>query len=144
MNKQLDEVYLQLIEELKSGSVEVSPMLTVETDKLAKHLLNDNVLSCLSDNDEGKLLLNVLTMRGDQDPCWWRTPLGKYVAACVPSSDDKLISQKDAAQILAVTPGTVAQLVKRGRLESLDGKPRQYAVLQRMLFKPSDGCPKKK
>ena len=136
MEKQLDEVYLQLIEELKSGSVEVAPMLTVETDKLAKHLLDDNVLNCLSDNDEGRLLLNVLTTKGDQDPCWWRTPLGKYIATCVPSSDDKLISQKDAAQILAVAPGTVAQLVKRGRLESLDGKPYRHAVLRRMLSKP--------
>lgn len=143
MEKQFDEVYLQLIEELKSGSVEVAPMLTVETDKLAKHLLDDNVLNCLSDNDEGKLLLNVLTMRGDQDPCWWRTPLGKYTAACVSSSDDKLLSQKDAARILAVTPGTVAQLVKRGRLESLDGKPYRHAVLHRMLSKPGAGRPKK-
>lgn len=54
----------------------------------------------------------------DPPATWWTTPLGR---ACAVSLDPGMrITQHEAAEILGVTRGTIAQLVARG---TIDGGP---------------------
>lgn len=48
-------------------------------------------------------------------PLWWSSPLGR---ACLESLDPGMrITQQEAAELLGVTRGTIAQLVARGTID---------------------------
>lgn len=70
----------------------------------------------------------------DPEPEWWRTPLGRLVARSV-GRDDAAVTQSEAAAMLGVTRGTIAQLVSRGTLARHPaGGVDRAAVLARMAM----------
>lgn len=66
---------------------------------------------------------------------WWRSPLGLLCAPTAARDGDAPgWSRSEAAAVLGVTPGTVAQLVARGTLEpATDGGISRRSVLTRMV-----------
>ncbi|MCB1290778.1 MAG: hypothetical protein KDB45_04510 [Mycobacterium sp.] len=73
----------------------------------------------------------------DPEPEWWRTPLGRLVALSV-GREDAAVTQAEAAAMLGVTRGTIAQLVSRGTLaRHRDGGVDRAAVFARMLTRPA-------
>lgn len=52
---------------------------------------------------------------------WWRTPLGLLLAPTAAREDAPGWSRAEAATVLGVTPGTVAQLSARGTLDPAPG-----------------------
>lgn len=71
----------------------------------------------------------------EADPDWWRLPLGRLCAAALEGqATDESVTQKQAAAMLGVTRGTVAQLVARGTLaRHADGGVSKAAVFARIL-----------
>jgi len=75
-------------------------------------------------------LLDLLGHPGDADPGWWATVLGQTVAHAL---DDPGVSRAQAAQILGVSPGTVAQLTHRRALARVaGGRVSLISVLDRL------------
>ena len=92
----------------------------------------------LSSDDEHLAAQTVIDCAGhlwpaDPEPEWWRTPLGRLVARSV-GGEDASVTQAEAAAMLGVTRGTIAQLVSRGTLaRHPDGGVDRAAVIARML-----------
>jgi len=81
-------------------------------------------------------ILTVLWPHCDPDLDWWRTPLGLAVAPLLAATvdADEGWSHADAATVLGVTRGTVAQLVHRGQLDRTpDGSLSRPSVLTRLV-----------
>jgi excisionase family DNA binding protein len=79
-------------------------------------------------------LLAVLWPHGDPDLSWWRTPLGRAVAPHWAAHQDRSWTHAEAAEVLGVTRGTVAQLVARGDLaRHADGGVQVTAVVARLI-----------
>ena len=60
-------------------------------------------------------LMAALWPHSDPTPEWWATPLGEAIAAT--AEGERTVSRSEAASILEVTTGTVAQLRSRGVLD---------------------------
>jgi hypothetical protein len=90
-----------------------------EDDRLAAQTVIDLMTVCYADRDP--------------DSDWWRTPLGRLVARSIGADDAEAVSRSVAAAMLGVHPGTVAQLVHRGRLDRHpDGGITRASVLMRL------------
>jgi len=78
-------------------------------------------------------VMAALFPRGEPDPAWWSTPLGRMVARSVGHDDSEAVTQSVAAAMLGVTRGTVAQLVHRGTLDRHpDGGVLRSSVMRRL------------
>lgn len=91
----------------------------------------------LSSDDEHLAAQTVIDCAGhlwplNPEPEWWRTPLGRLVARSV-GGESVPVTQAEAAAMLGVTRGTIAQLVSRGSLaRHPDGGVDRAAVFARM------------
>ncbi len=75
-------------------------------------------------------LLDLIGHPGDDDLTWWTTELGQAIAHAL---DDQGVTHAEAAQLLGVTRGTIAQLVTRGTLARVaGGRVSLTSVLDRL------------
>lgn len=91
----------------------------------------------IADGDEADATAaDLLALLWPDDPplSWWRTPLGLLCAPTAAQEPDAPgWSRAEAAQVLGVSPGTVAQLTARGTLDRTpDGQISRRAVLTRL------------
>lgn len=78
-------------------------------------------------------VLGCLWPHGVTDLQWWRTPVGRLCARSLAGEDVDTITQQEAAWMLGVTRGTVAQMVHRGTLaRHPGGGVLRAAVLARL------------
>jgi hypothetical protein len=90
---------------------------------------NADAILANADAATASALLTVLWGSGEVPASWWGTPLGRAVRAQSPRG----VTQAQAADILGVTRGTIAQLVSRGTLErTCDGHVSLASVLDRL------------
>lgn len=78
---------------------------------------------------------DLLALLYPDDPplAWWRTPLGLLYAPTAALEDAPGWSRAEAAEVLGVSPGTVAQLGARGTLEpAAAGGLSRRSVLARL------------
>lgn len=82
--------------------------------------------------DDSAAAADLLTLLGDRPREWWSTPLGLVIAGGM-VEDETPVTHAEAAGILGVSRGTVAQLASRGTLPRCPGGgvPRG-AVLARL------------
>lgn len=144
MDSQLEEASMQFLDEVK-GLFTMMPLFGVEAKDI---LLQPNTPNAVPDRQNNsharRRACALLVAKGEDDPTWWRTPLGNYVAQNL-LYDDHPISKTAAAKILDVSNGTVATLVRRGTLRSNDtGMPFLSDTLERMLNPQKAGRPRKK
>jgi hypothetical protein len=79
-------------------------------------------------------LMALLWPDGDPDPSWWRTPLGLLIAPAAGMLPEDGWSRAEAAAVLGVSVGTVAQLVARRSIEqTTDGSCSRRSVLARLV-----------
>lgn len=70
----------------------------------------------------------------DPPPEWWRTPLGRRVAASIGTSDAEVVTGSVAAAILGLSRQRVHQLLEAGKLDRHpDGGVVRTSVLQRLV-----------
>lgn len=93
--------------------------------------LDDRAAMLASDAHDPGTAADLLILLGDRDATWWGTPLGREVAA---GAGDTMgvLTQQQAADVLGVSRGTVAQLVSRG---TLDRHPDGGVVLGSVLMR---------
>lgn len=78
-------------------------------------------------------LMSALWGRGDPPDSWWTTPLGRACAAALASQVDASVTHQQAADMLGITRGSIAQMVARGTLlRHQDGGVDKAAVLRRL------------
>ncbi|WP_454859646.1 hypothetical protein [Promicromonospora soli] len=86
-------------------------------------------------------LMNSLWGQGDPPAHWWNTPLGRTCAGALASQVDVAITHQEAADMLGITRGSIAQMVARGTLlRHQDGGVEKAAVLRR-LARPTGPAP---
>ena len=79
-------------------------------------------------------IMAALWPRGALPPSgWWRTPLGMACAASGAGMTDGRISQREAAEWLGVTIGTIGTLVHRGSLDGDRSGVSITSVLERLV-----------
>ena len=118
----------RLWERLRERSPMLAAQLGGDDDDIAAELVVD--------------VLNLLWPGGDPDPEWWRTPVGRLCARSLGTDDADAVTRSVAAAMLGVHPGTIAQLVARGRLERHpDGGITRASVLMRLLDPRPPGRP---
>ncbi|MFD2024018.1 MULTISPECIES: hypothetical protein [Promicromonospora] len=83
-------------------------------------------------------LMNALWGRGDPPDPWWTTSLGRACAAALAPQVDGAVTHQQAADMLGITRGSIAQMVARGTLlRHQDGGVDKAAVLRR-LARPTE------
>lgn len=96
----------------------------------------DGLVAEIVDGDQADATASdVLALLWPDDPplSWWRTPLGLLCAPTAAQEPDAGWSRAQAAQVLGVSPGTVAQLTARGTLDHTpDGRISRRSVLARL------------
>lgn len=143
MDSLLEEASVQFFNETK-GLFDMLPMFGVDANDLLLRLgAPETALSKAHNTPEWAQVCSLLIRKGEEEPSWWRTPLGNYAAQNLPI-EDRTISKAEAAKILGVKSGTVATLVSRGTLRSEGGNPFLSDVLERMLKPKKAGRPRKK
>ncbi len=96
-------------------------VLTDRADQAATRLVAELADGPLGDEPAADILA-LLWPHSDPDLSWWRTPLGLLIAPhWAAHRDDTGWTQAEAAEVLGVTRGTVAQLLARGALARAEG-----------------------
>lgn len=128
-----DALAAELVDALSAvGWTDLADLARARIWATAKRLATQ--LSC---EDERLAAQTVIDCAGhlwplDPEPEWWRTPVGRLVARSV-GPEDAAVTQAEAAAMLGVTRGTIAQLVSRGTLaRHRDGGVDRAAVFARM------------
>lgn len=62
-------------------------------------------------------VIDLMCVLPDPEPRWWLTPLGEVVARSV-TGGEWTVSQSEAANLLGVTRGTIAQMAARGTIDA--------------------------
>lgn len=140
-----DDVAAQLSRELGSaawdlGSV-IRPSEAIEWQRQAEQSARGLAMQiCSSDDDEAAdavaNVLAVLWSRSDpedQDPDWWRSPLGRACARSLGREDAGSVSHSVAAAMLGTSRGSVSGMVSYGTLDRHpDGGVLRSSVLHRI------------
>lgn len=93
----------QLDERTRSRAPMLAAQLTGDDDRLAAETCVD--------------LMACLWPHSDPPPDWWRTPLGRALAASAGMDGSASVSMSVAAAMIGVTPGRVTQLADAGKLD---------------------------
>lgn len=122
-----DQAGAQLADELGGLAARIGAVLgtdlqlaATERAQARAHLL----VAELADGDHPDATSDdLLALLWPDDPPldWWRTPLGLLCAPTAAREDAPGWSRSEAAEVLGVSPGTVAQLVARGTLDPATG-----------------------
>lgn len=108
-------------------------LLSDRASQAAPHLVADLIDGPHGDEVAADLLA-FLWPHGDPDLSWWRTPLGMAVAPHWAAHQDRGWTHAQAAEVLGVIRGTVAQLVARGDLaRHPDGGVQVAGVIARLI-----------
>jgi DNA adenine methylase len=143
MSSLIEEASLQFMNE-NQDLFGMMPLFGIDSEDLILRLgTPSTALARLHDTPEWGQVRTLLIRKGENEPTWWRTPLGNYTAQNVPIKN-KTISKAEAAKILGVSSGTVSTLVHRGTLRSSDGNPFLSDTLERMMKPKKVGRPRKK
>lgn len=116
--------------------LDVQVMLSQRVDAVAERLVA--ALRTPGERDSTAAdLLRLLNEPGEHDPSWWTTPLGGVVAVAL--DEPPGLTHDQAAAMLGVTRGTIAQWVARGTLTRLPGGGGVgiHSVLDRLGTRPS-------
>lgn len=134
-----DDIHARIIAALTSlGWSDLAELARTRVDQAAERL----AWQLTQDADDHLAAQTVIDLTGvlwdlDPDPDWWRTPVGRLVARSIGRDDTEAVTQHQAAAMLGVTRGTIAQLVARGTLDRHpDGGVLRASVLQRLLSRP--------
>lgn len=109
-------------------------LLTDRADQAASRLTAELTNGGLCDETAADILA-LIWPHSDPDPSWWRTPLGLVIASHWAARQEGAgWTRVEAAEVLGVAPGTIAQLAARGTLERADGGRVSVAsVVARLL-----------
>lgn len=127
MTVPFDEAGAQLPDELGALAARIGAVLGTDLQLALTQRAQDRaglLVAELTDGDHPDATADdLLALLWPDDPPldWWRTPLGLLCAPTAVREDAPGWSRSEAAEVLGVSPGTVAQLVARGTLEPADG-----------------------
>lgn len=114
----------------------LAPLTGLDPDEIADRITARCaavIVDLLADDPRlaAEACISVMPVAPDDDPAWWRGALGRLVARSL--DGDVGLSRSEAAAMLGVTPGTVAQLTARGALErDAEGHVLRSSVLRRI------------
>lgn len=73
-------------------------------------------------------------MLPDPEPQWWRSPLGRAVAASIGTDDAQAVGASVAAAMLGISPSRVHALAEGGKLDRHpDGGIVRASVMRRLV-----------
>lgn len=134
------EATAQLADELDSLAARVGALLGTDIQLGIAARAAERAAQIVAELDTGEhpdaAADDLLALLWPDDPPleWWRTPLGLLVAPSAAREDAPGWSRSEAAAVLGVTPGTVAQLVARGTLDPAPGRGiSRLSVLTRVV-----------
>ena len=91
----------------------------------------------LTDDDDrlaAQTVIDLMAVLPDPEPQWWRTPLGRVVAASVGTEDAEAVRASVAAAMLGISPSRVHDLAGRGKLDRHpDGGIVRASVMRRLV-----------
>lgn len=111
------DVVVELDRRIRAGAPTWAAQLTRDDDRLA-----------------AQTVVDLMAVLGDPEPSWWRTPLGRAVAASVGTEDAEAVRASAAAAMLGISPGRVHQLADAGKLDRHpDGGIVRASVMRRLV-----------
>lgn len=136
-----DQAVAQLRDELDGLAARVGAVLGTDMLHMLTQRSHERAEWLAAELDSGEhpdeVALDLLALLWPDDPPldWWRTPLGLLVAATAAQETDASgWKRTEAAAVLGVTDGTVAQLGHRGDVErAADGRFSRASVLTRLI-----------
>lgn len=123
-----DAASVQLADELGALAARLGAVLGTDIQLAITGRAADRSAAIVGEITEGdhpdETVADLLALLWPDDPPlhWWRTPLGLLCApTAAREADAPGWSRAEAAEVLGVSTGTVAQLARRGTLEQVGG-----------------------
>lgn len=132
----------QIVEELAQVGWRLGPLLGLDIVDLLEQRTQERaamLAATLTGDDDHQAaevcvdLIACLFPHSDPPPEWWRTPLGRALAASAGMDGSEAVSMSVAAAMLGVSPGRATQLADAGKLgRHPDGGVTRASVMARI------------
>lgn len=132
----------QIRDELAQVAWRLGPLLGLDIVDTLEQRTGDRapmlagILTGGDDHQSAEVCIDIIAAlwpHSDPPPAWWRTPLGRALAASAGMDGSEAVSMSVAAAMLGVSPGRATQLADGGKLDRHpDGGVTRASVMARI------------